>query len=287
MKRIVLLVISALWVLFLMSACGTNERQRDSQMRNQSRMQTQSRMQISAVDTNLPVNKHVVQGQESLGDIAERYHVDIDDLLRVNPGLAGQIGVDPNKGTPNAGNPNTGNPNAGNPNVANPIAGNPNEGTPDAGNQNAGDVVNKPIDNGQTVTIPPNESLTGYEQQVLTLTNQERQKEGLSPCAGSDTNLNRSARAKSEDMAANNYFSHDSPTYGDPFAMMRNFGVQYQSAGENIAMGQPTPQEVVTAWMNSPGHRKNIMNGAYTHLGVGYVLKNGKAYWTQQFISRS
>lgn len=138
----------------------------------------------------------------------------------------------------------------------------------------------------QTITIPSNQNLSGYESQVLALTNQERAKQGLQPCTGTDANLNRSARAKSEDMAANNYFAHDSPTYGDPFAMMRNFGVQYSSAGENIAMGQPTPEAVVAAWMNSPGHRANIMNGSFTHLGIGYVVKGGKAYWTQQFIGK-
>jgi uncharacterized YkwD family protein len=190
---------------------------------------TKGQMQVSSVDTNLPVNQHIVQKNESIGDITEHYHVNIDDFLRLNP---------------------------------------------------------DPIQPDQKVTIPANESLTGYEEEVLKLTNQERQKAGLSPCAGNDSSLNRSAKAKSEDMAAHNYFSHESPTYGDPFAMMRNFGVQYQSAGENIAKGQPTPQEVVTGWMNSPEHRANIMNGSYTHLGVGYVVKNGEPYWTQQFIGK-
>ncbi|MFD0671124.1 CAP domain-containing protein [Cohnella sp. GCM10027633] len=138
----------------------------------------------------------------------------------------------------------------------------------------------------QTLTIPSNQSLDGFESQVLALTNDERAKAGLQPCAGTDANLNRSAKAKSEDMAATNYFAHDSPTYGDPFAMMRNFGVQFSSAGENIAMGQPTPQAVVEAWMNSPGHRANILKGEFTHLGVGYIVKDGKPYWTQQFIGK-
>lgn len=138
----------------------------------------------------------------------------------------------------------------------------------------------------ETITIPSNQNLGGYEAEVLALTNQKRAEAGLSPCAGTDANLNRSAKAKSEDMAKNNYFAHESPTYGDPFAMMRNFGVQYSSAGENIAMGQPTPQAVVDAWMNSPGHRANILNGSFNYLGIGYVVEDGKAYWTQQFIGK-
>ena len=90
----------------------------------------------------------------------------------------------------------------------------------------------------QTINVPSNQSLGGFEAQVLSLTNQMRAQAGLQPCAGTDANLNRSAKAKSEDMATNNYFAHESPTYGDPFAMMRNFGVTFNSAGENIAMGR-------------------------------------------------
>ncbi len=90
------------------------------------------------------------------------------------------------------------------------------------------------------------------------------------------------AEAKSVDMARNNYFSHTSPTYGSPFDQMRAAGISYRAAGENIAQGQRTPQQVVQAWMDSPGHRQNIMNASYTHIGVGFV-QNGY-YWTQQFI---
>ena len=64
--------------------------------------------------------------------------------------------------------------------------------------------------------------------------------------------------------------------------MMKDFGVSYRSAGENIAMGQRTPSEVVTAWMNSPGHRANILNSSFTRIGVGYVPAGN--YWTQMFI---
>jgi len=89
---------------------------------------------------------------------------------------------------------------------------------------------------------------------------------------------------KSQDMHDKNYFDHTSPTYGTPFTMMKNFGITYKSAGENIAKGQRSAQEVVTAWMNSEGHRANILNRSYTHIGVGYVQDGN--YWTQMFIQK-
>lgn len=93
-----------------------------------------------------------------------------------------------------------------------------------------------------------------------------------------------SAHAKSADMAKNNYFSHTSPTYGSPFDQMKAAGISYRSAGENIAQGQQTPEQVVQAWMNSEGHRANILNSSFTHIGVGYVADGN--YWTQQFIQK-
>jgi len=125
--------------------------------------------------------------------------------------------------------------------------------------------------------------LSQFEQEVVELTNQERAKQGLAPLE-IDTELSKVARAKSNDMATNNYFDHNSPTYGSPFDMMKSFGIDYKTAGENIAKGQQTPEEVVNAWMNSEGHRANILNADYTHIGVGYV-ENGN-HWTQQFIGK-
>ncbi|MEK3886120.1 CAP domain-containing protein [Bacillus sp. FSL K6-3431] len=125
--------------------------------------------------------------------------------------------------------------------------------------------------------------LSAFEQQVFDLTNQERTKNGLAPLK-IDLELSKVAREKSRDMSANNYFDHNSPTYGSPFDMMKKFGITYRSAGENIAMGQRTPQEVVTGWMNSSGHRANILSQDFTHIGVGHDA-NGN-YWTQQFIGK-
>jgi uncharacterized YkwD family protein len=101
-----------------------------------------------------------------------------------------------------------------------------------------------------------------------------------------DETLLKVAREKARDMVANNYFSHNSPTYGSPFDMMKQFGVTYRTAGENIA-GNSTLQGAVTAWMNSQGHRENILNSAYNYTGIGIVSspKYGKIL-VQMFIGR-
>lgn len=140
-------------------------------------------------------------------------------------------------------------------------------------------TTEKPTDE-QTET---SSELSAFEQEVVTLTNAERAKQGLAALE-IDTELSKVARVKSQDMKDNNYFDHTSPTYGSPFDMMKKFGISYTSAGENIAMGQQTPEEVVESWMNSQGHRENIMNSSFTHIGVGYVESGN--YWTQQFIGK-
>jgi uncharacterized YkwD family protein/spore coat assembly protein SafA len=137
---------------------------------------------------------------------------------------------------------------------------------------------------GQKLTVPTMQGIKSLESEVVKLVNVERSKQGLQPLK-ENWQLSRVARYKSADMAAKNYFSHTSPTYGSPFRMMESFGIKYSSAGENIAYGQKTPQQVMTAWMNSPGHRSNIMSPSYTQIGVGYATnKSGTPYWTQMFI---
>ena len=135
---------------------------------------------------------------------------------------------------------------------------------------------------GQRLTIPQiSDTVSAYENKVIQLVNAERTQRGLQPLSA-NWELSRVARYKSQDMADHRYFSHTSPTYGSPFQMIRNFGISFRTAGENIAYGQQTPQTVVNSWMNSSGHRANILNAAYTQIGVGYV-ENGR-YWTQMFI---
>ncbi|MBU8878902.1 sporulation protein [Bacillus sp. FJAT-29790] len=145
-------------------------------------------------------------------------------------------------------------------------------------------VQQQPAQAAQPKAETPTASLvSAFEQQVFELTNQERVKNGV-PALKLDNELSKVARAKSSDMKAKGYFDHNSPTYGSPFDMMKQFGISYSSAGENIAMGQQSPQEVVNAWMNSEGHRKNILNPSFTHIGVGHVAEGN--YWTQMFIGK-
>lgn len=136
---------------------------------------------------------------------------------------------------------------------------------------------------GQKITIPT-VTTSAQENEVARLVNAERAKAGL-PALKINWQLSRVARYKSADMANKGYFSHNSPTYGTPFKMMENFGLRFSSAGENIAYGQRTPAEVMRDWMNSPGHRNNILSRSYTEIGVGLAKnKNGVCYWTQMFM---
>lgn len=138
---------------------------------------------------------------------------------------------------------------------------------------------------GNRVTIPDNVTQS-IEDQVIQLTNQQRAKNGLGPLT-KDWQLSRVARYKSVDMRDKNYFSHTSPTYGSPFTMMRTFGLSYRNAAENIAAGQSTPQEVVNSWMNSSGHRANILSTKYKYIGVGYAKGGSRRHlWTQMFIGK-
>ncbi|MCC0728083.1 MULTISPECIES: CAP domain-containing protein [unclassified Clostridioides] len=141
---------------------------------------------------------------------------------------------------------------------------------------------NKPEDNNNSGSTTGN--FSAYQKEVVDLVNVERSKAGLNPLT-LDADVSNVATKKSQDMIDNNYFAHNSPTYGSPFDMLKKFGISYKTAGENIAMGQKTPKEVVNAWMNSEGHRKNILNPNYSKIGVGVAQKSGGSiYWTQIFV---
>lgn len=137
---------------------------------------------------------------------------------------------------------------------------------------------------GQKLTIPSLDGVKAQENEVIRLVNVERAKAGLQALT-QNWQLSRVARYKSQDMIDKGYFAHNSPTYGSPFKMMESFGIRYSAAGENIAMGQQSPAQVMNAWMNSPGHRNNIMSPSFTQIGVGLAKdRNGRMYWTQMFI---
>lgn len=152
---------------------------------------------------------------------------------------------------------------------------------PATNNNTAAPTTNNNVAQKPATPAAENGSVSAFEEKVIELTNAERAKQGLKPLE-MYAPLMSVARAKSADMAKNNYFSHTSPTYGSPFDQMKAAGISYKAAGENIAQGQRTPEEVVQAWMNSEGHRANIMNANFTHIGVGYVADGN--HWTQQFI---
>lgn len=137
---------------------------------------------------------------------------------------------------------------------------------------------------GQKITVPSINDIKTIENEVIRLVNIERSKRGLQTLRA-NWELCRVARYKSQDMINKNYFSHTSPTYGSPFKMMETFGIRFSAAGENIAMGQRSAQEVMNSWMNSPGHRSNILSATYSEIGVGLAKSSsGRLYWTQMFI---
>lgn len=151
-------------------------------------------------------------------------------------------------------------------------------------------VVGTVKPSGSTGTVKPGSFDTGtvssvnsMEKQVASLTNSERKSAGFGSLT-LDSQLSKLARMKAEDMAKKGYFSHTSPTYGSAFDMMKKYGVSYRTAGENIAKGQKTPEAVMNGWMNSSGHRANILSSTYTHIGVGYAKDSkGNTYWVQIF----
>ncbi len=144
-----------------------------------------------------------------------------------------------------------------------------------------GQIINIPI---VTKDSDAPKDIRALETEVIRLVNVERAKTGKSALA-ENSEVSRIARIKSKDFINNNYFSHNSPTYGDPFDMLKSFGIKYTAAAENIANGQRTATEVMKTWMNSAGHRANILNSAYNQTGVGVARdNNGNLYWTQMFI---
>lgn len=134
-------------------------------------------------------------------------------------------------------------------------------------------------------TSTPSTGLAAEESKMVSLVNQARMGQGLAPLSV-NSQLTSLARQKSQDMVTNNYFSHTSPTYGSPFQMMKNAGVTYSTAGENIA-GAQTTESAHQNLMNSEGHRANILNPKFTEIGIG--IASGSVYgkiFTQMFIGR-
>lgn len=147
---------------------------------------------------------------------------------------------------------------------------------------NTNNSTNQNTNNNQTTTA---DTMTADEKEVFNLINQQRTNNGLQPLKV-DNEVQRVAKIKAQDMVTNNYFSHESPVYGSPFDMLKNFKVSYTTAGENIA-GNSSNVGAVNAWMNSSGHKANILNSSFNYTGIGFVSspKYGKIY-VQMFIGK-
>lgn len=131
-------------------------------------------------------------------------------------------------------------------------------------------------------TTPTNPSNNSYADEVLRLVNIEREKAGLSHLT---TNSSLTAAANKRAQETKTSFSHTRPNGSKFSTVLQEYGVSYRTAGENIAYGQRSPQEVVSGWMNSPGHRANILNGSFNKIGIGVYQSGGVIYWSQLFTN--
>ena len=138
---------------------------------------------------------------------------------------------------------------------------------------------------GNTSSSTETSNMNSDEKEVFDLINKQRTNNGLAALKN-DSEVQRVTRIKAQDMVDNNYFSHTSPTYGSPFDMLKSFKISYKTAGENIA-GNSSNSSAVTAWMNSSGHKANILNSNFNYTGIGVVSspKYGKMY-VQLFIGK-
>jgi len=140
---------------------------------------------------------------------------------------------------------------------------------------------NKPETENPDTQVPEQDSTHPYVKKIVDLVNQERRNAGLSPLT-LDKKVTAAAQVRAKEIRHS--FSHTRPNGSNFSTALREQNVSYRRSGENIAWGQPTPEAVVKAWMNSAGHRANILNSNFTKIGVGYVQYNGRNYWSQLFI---
>jgi len=142
--------------------------------------------------------------------------------------------------------------------------------------------TSKPTPTVKPFTSTGTTGISNYADQVLQLVNQERAKAGLSSLT-TNTTLSAAANKRAKETAQS--FSHTRPDGTSFSTVLQEYSISYRAAGENIAYGQRTPQEIVTGWMNSPGHRANILNTNFNKLGIGVYQSNGVIYWSQLFTN--
>ena len=234
---------------------------------------------------NLP---KATETEESKSDIAEN---EVTEPEAAEPVVTEPEAAEPEAAEPEAAEPVVTEPEAAEPEAAEPEAAEPEAAEPEAAEPEAAEPeaaepeAAEPEVTEPEVAEPVVTESEGTDQaiinEVIALVNEERAKEGLQPLSN-NTNLSKVAYMKAVDMADNDYFDHNSPTYGDPFTMMDTFGIEYTAAAENIAVGYTTAESVMEGWMNSEGHRKNILNPDFTEIGIGY--EKNEHNWVQMFI---
>ncbi|MDR0270696.1 CAP domain-containing protein [Paenibacillus sp.] len=190
----------------------------------------------------------------------------------------------PETSKPETSKPETSKPETSKPETSKPETSKPETSKPETSKpETSKPETSKPETSKPSETTKPDGSTSNqssFAAEVIKLVNQERANAGLKPLT-ENAKLSNMAMDKAKDMSNNHYFDHNSPTYGSPFDMMKQYGISYSYAGENIAQGQRTPSDVMNAWMNSQGHRANILSANFTTIGVAYY--NG--YWVQEFIA--
>ncbi|HHX57293.1 MAG TPA: hypothetical protein GX710_04680 [Clostridiales bacterium] len=172
------------------------------------------------------------------------------------------------------------------PPVIQPPATQPPAPQPPATQPPAPPVTEPPAPQPPATQPPAPSGVSEYQAEVLRLVNVERAKAGLSALEA-DLTLMQASQIRADEIIQS--FSHTRPNGTSCFTVLSELGISYRSCGENIAAGYPTLEQTVNQWMNSQGHRENILNSSYTHLGVGYVNRSGTQYgnyWVQLFVGR-
>lgn len=187
---------------------------------------------------------------------------------------------EPETSAPDISEPETEEPETSAPDISEPETSGPEISTPEASAPETSAPETSAPETEETTT--PDASVHPYVLRIVELVNEERAKAGLNPVT-LDAVASEAALVRAKETVQ--LFSHTRPDGRSCFTALTEQGIRYRTAGENIAYGQRSPEEVMEGWMNSSGHRANILNASFTHIGVGYYQVNGVNYWTQMFFS--